>query len=240
TELWSTDLAAGRFERLFPGQLVTQQDIGKGGQLLAMVIEADGKSRIWLAWPDNREPPKRVGNIEAATGRLGPTGEIVFPALENGALQLFRTNVDGSTPQRFAGPSGNVLGGVSPDGLWVSDWLGGELRAFSTNGAMPVVLFKGSVSRLRWTPDGSRALLAVQTGPGPSAFGFGHTYVLPLEPGSLLPRIPTGGFKTEAEIAAIPGVEVIPYGDVSFSPERGVYAFSKITVTRNLYRIPLR
>jgi len=43
-----------------------------------------------------------------------------------------------------------------------------------------------------------------------------------------------------AEIAASPGVEILPYGDLAFGSTPGMYAFSKITVTRNLYRIPLR
>lgn len=55
----------------------------------------------------------------------------------------------------------------------------------------------------------------------------------------MLPDIPADGFKPEAEIAAIPGVEMIPFGDVVLGPSHGTYAFSRETVTRNLYRIPL-
>jgi hypothetical protein len=113
------------------------------------------------------------------------------------------------------------------------------MTAYSLTGQAPVNILKGSVSRLRWTHDGTRALVSVQTGPGPSAFGFGRTYVLPLQPGSLLPQMPPGGFATEAAMAAWPGVEVIPYGDVGLGPS-GTFAFSKITVTRNLFRIPIR
>jgi hypothetical protein len=92
---------------------------------------------------------------------------------------------------------------------------------------------------MRWTPDGKRVLLAVQSGPGPSAFGFGKTYVFPAER-SMLPRVPPGGYNSEAELAAAPGVQIIPYGDLMFGSAPGVYTFSKITVTRNLYRIPLQ
>ena len=82
-------------------------------------------------------------------------------------------------------------------------------------------------------------LLQVQAGSA-SAFGFGRTYVLPPATGSMLPRLPPGGFTTEAEIAMVPGVEILPYSDLAFSPTPGVYAFSKIVTTRNLYRVPLR
>ena len=103
---------------------------------------------------------------------------------------------------------------------------------------MPVL--RDAVARLRWSPDGRRALLQVQSGQA-SAFGSGHTYVLPLDAsGSVLPRMPPGGFQNEHEVAAVPGVEILPYADLAFSPAPGVYAFSKIVTTRNLYRVPLR
>jgi hypothetical protein len=45
--------------------------------------------------------------------------------------------------------------------------------------------------------------------------------------------------RSEAEITALPGVEMIPHGDIVLGPSPGTYAFSRETVTRNLYRIPL-
>jgi hypothetical protein len=92
---------------------------------------------------------------------------------------------------------------------------------------------------MRWTLDGTRAYLSIQYGQA-SAFGTGRTYVLPLAKGSVLPAIPDGGFRDEQQLAAAPGVEILPYGDVSLADSPGVYAFSRVTTTRNLYRIPLR
>ncbi len=66
-----------------------------------------------------------------------------------------------------------------------------------------------------------------------------HTYVLPLPPGKMLPNIPPGGFQSEAEIATLPGVRVIDVADVAPGPTPDVYAFSRQTVQRNLYRIPI-
>src|SRR4029077_1935625 len=105
--------------------------------------------------------------------------------------------------------------------------------------AVTIPVLKANVARLRWTRDGTHVLIGVQSGPGPSAFGFGHTYVLPLQPGSMLPQTPPGGFASEEALAALPGVEVIPYGDFTDGPN-GTSAFSKITVSRNLFRIPIR
>jgi hypothetical protein len=80
--------------------------------------------------------------------------------------------------------------------------------------------------------------LSLQAGDA-SAFGFGRTYVIPLTAAAMLPRAPAGGFQKEEELAAIPGVQVLPYADVGAALKPDVYAFSRTTTTRNLYRIPL-
>ena len=72
-----------------------------------------------------------------------------------------------------------------------------------------------------------------------SALAIGRTYVLPTEGATMLPRIPAGGFRSETDLAAVPGVIIVPHGDVAPGPSPSIYAFSRETVTRNLYRIPL-
>jgi hypothetical protein len=54
-----------------------------------------------------------------------------------------------------------------------------------------------------------------------------------------LPNIPPGGFRSEAAIAALAGVRVIDLAEVAPGPSPDIYAFSRQTVQRNLYRIPL-
>ena len=135
------------------------------------------------------------------------------------------------------------MGMSSPDGEWVSspaNLSGGAVTTlFSSRGRPSVPVGPGvSVSRLRWSPDGQKAYLGIQIGEA-SAFGTGRTYILPLAKGSMLPQIPSGGFRSEAELAAVPGAEVLPYGDLALAPTAGVYAYSRDSVTRNLYRIPL-
>jgi hypothetical protein len=66
------------------------------------------------------------------------------------------------------------------------------------------------------------------------------TYVIPLRAGQILPSIPPGGFSSEAEIAKVVGVRVIDSLDVApgLTPEH--YAFTRETLQRNLFRIPIR
>lgn len=68
-----------------------------------------------------------------------------------------------------------------------------------------------------------------------------HTYVVPLSPGEVLPRTIAIGesFPSDAELAKVPGVRIIPMGDIVPGPTADVYAFTRETVQRNLYRIPL-
>jgi eukaryotic-like serine/threonine-protein kinase len=238
SELWMSDLASGRFERLLPGRLVTQYDMSPDDRIVAVVPDADGKGRLWVASLDPQDPPRPLG-IQSGSARIGRNGQIIFRATQGAADFLFETTVDGATPRQISSrPVGTVLGGISPDGRWTSDSRGGGLLAISTTGeAVPIL--KSTVARLRWTRDGTRVLIAVQSGPGPSAFGFGSTYVLPLTPGSMLPQTPPGGFASEEALAGWRGVKVMPYGDFADGPN-GMSAFSKITVSRNLYRIPIR
>jgi hypothetical protein len=42
-----------------------------------------------------------------------------------------------------------------------------------------------------------------------TALAFGRTYVIPVSPEKLFPPIPPGGFRSEDEIARLPGVRVI-------------------------------
>jgi len=51
--------------------------------------------------------------------------------------------------------------------------------------------------------------------------------------------MPPNGFASAAAIAAVPGARVIDVTDPAPGPTPDVYAFSRDTVQRNLYRIPL-
>ena len=222
-------------------------DLSASGRIVATILEADGKSRVWLAWLDDREPPRRVADIDADNARFAAGDAIVFRAADGDAFPCFASTRTGPAEQRSPRSTsarrsathrrtanGSARGETGKNrGMWL----------LSTNGMKEPVLFLASATgqgngRLRWSPDGRQAYFSVATTRA-SAFGVGRTYVIPLRSGSLLPDIPTGGFRSDAEIARLPGVEVIPYGDVALGPTRGTYAFSRETVTRNLYRIPL-
>ena len=237
TELWMVDIPSGQRHRLFPGQLVTGYDVSRDDRVVASVWEADGRTRLWLAPLDGGEPPRPVPGAEGDNPRFGD-GEIIFRVLEGNRGVAYRLKETGGDRQRVVDDTGSVFGSVSPDGKWVGAQSSG-MSLYSTRNEPPISVFPSSQSsRIRWSPDGTRAYLSVQYGQA-SAFSVGRTYVLPVRKGAL-PDIPAGGFPTEADIAAMPGVQVLPYGDVGPGPVPSIYAYSKLTTTRNLYRIPIR
>ena len=59
---------------------------------------------------------------------------------------------------------------------------------------------------------------------------------MPLPPGRMLPEIPAEA--TREDLAKLPGLRLIGTPDVTPGPTPEVYAFSRETVHRNLYRIP--
>jgi Tol biopolymer transport system component len=241
-ELWVTDVRSGRSDRLLPGQLVTGYDLSRDDRIVAAVVEPDGKTRIWLAWLDGRNAPRRIPGAEGDQPRFATNGEVVFRSLEADQPVVFtRIREDGAGRHPLYKTPDNVIGKASPDGQWISDsGADNGLNALSTTGAAPVhVLSTSQSARLRWTPDGRYVYLSFQFGEA-SAFAVGRTYILPLAPHSTFPPMPAGGFRSEQDLAAVPGVKVVQLGDVAPGSSPDLYAFSRTTGTRNLYRIPLQ
>jgi hypothetical protein len=90
---------------------------------------------------------------------------------------------------------------------------------------------------LRWTGDGKYLFVV-----GAANQTWANTYVVPLSPGEVLPGsiARARNFPSEAELAKRPGVRTIPSAaDIVPGPTEDVYAFSRETVQRNLYRIPV-
>jgi Tol biopolymer transport system component len=241
SELWVADVGSGQTRRLFPGQLVTGYNLSRDDRVVAAVIGADARTHLWLAPLDGREPPRQIPGAEGDSPQFGREGEIVFRAVEGDTGVVYRIAENGQDRQKITESGSAVFGTVSPDGEWFTsvDPEAAGVSVYSTRGRAPIRLFPYSQSsRLRWSFDGRRVYFSIQSGAA-SGFAVGRTYLLPRAQGSLLPAIPPGGFRTEAEVAALPGVQVLPHGDVGPGPSASVYAFSRVTTTRNLYRIPL-
>lgn len=67
----------------------------------------------------------------------------------------------------------------------------------------------------------------------------GSTYAIPLSAGQLLPKMPPHGFQSKEEVAALPGARLLSDEPYAFpGPNPSIYAFTKVTTQRNIYRVP--
>ena len=110
--------------------------------------------------------------------------------------------------------------GSAKEGGWV---------IFNIDGGAPLRIPVPPVT-VEWSGDGKHFFVRGR--------GSGKSYVLPLSPGHLVPESFAKGFPSDAEIAKLPGVRVIPSDNVAAGPTGDVYAFTRETVQRNLYRVP--
>jgi serine/threonine protein kinase len=244
SELWVADIATGKNEPLLGGFAVTGYNLSQDGRRIVFSSnDSDGKSRIWLAPTDRSRAPQQVPNIEGDMPYFGPPGELVLHSIEDKSSFAFRVREDGTGKQKLANGEVTQLQGVSPDDQFVIGFgivgqgtVEGSI-AFPISGGPPKRIMD-AICFLKWQPDGKFLYLSVATGMN-TALASGRTYVIPLAPGNLLPKIPRDGFRSASEIAALPGVRVIEAADMGPGSSPETYAFSRQTVQRNLYRIPL-
>ena len=111
------------------------------------------------------------------------------------------------------------------------------VAAFSLRDDRSLPIFEFQATRFSWTED--KLLISFPESSGGAYALAGKTYVIPLAEGQAFPPIPAGGFRSEADIAKLPGATVIDAYDVRAGRMSHVYAYSRQSVQRNLYRIPI-
>ena len=244
TELWVAELDSGRSEPLLPGFPITDSDVvGRqsyditpdGRQVVMASADSSGKLRLWLAPLDRRSPPRQIPNIEGEQPVFGATGEVFFRRVEGTSAFLYRVQQDGGELRKATDVPVVGIMGASPDRNWLvlGSRATGGLVFFRVDGGAPL-LTQLPPMWLGWSRDGKH-LLFVRVG---AVNNLDKTYVLPLAPGHLVPETFTHELPSEQEILKLPGVRVIASTDVAPGPTADIYAFTRETVQRNLYRVP--
>jgi len=229
-EVRIADLESGRSEPLVPGLPVLDYGISADGRQVVMSTpDRDGKPRLWVMPFDRSSPPVQLANVEGASPKFGEGNDILFRHLDGKSVFVYRVHPDGTGLRRALAAPVFLMNSVSPDGRWIVAWapLGGNgppsFQAFPLDGATPIQI--GNFIYVSWPLDGRSVLMGA--------------YLVPLRPGEALPQIPAGGFRSEDEIARLPGARRIDADGVVLGPSAGVYAFYRRTIQRNLYRIPI-
>ena len=253
-ELWAADAASGRTEPLLPGLLLGGGGIARlydvspdGREVVVNALDAEGKSRLWLAPVNRRTAPRPIPNVEGDGPMFSPTGEIFFRAREGNYGYAYRVQPDGSGLRKAHDYPVIKTERVSPDGKSLIVY-GRYTRpgqepiaatmALPLDGGAPVRLFSPSGSDpVKWVRD--QQLVFISIAKNTYSGGVGQTYVVPLAAGAMWPDVPPHGYAADSDIAKIPGVRFIDAPDATPGPSADLYAFSRERVQRNLYRIPL-
>jgi Tol biopolymer transport system component len=246
-ELWSVDVETGRAESLLPGfYLATTPagapyDISPDGRLVVvMATDSGGKHRLWVAPVDRRTPPRPLlPDMEADGPVFSRNSEIFFRGREGDYGFAFSVRPDGTGLHKALDyPVISTLA-VSPDNKWLAIY--GRSSADQHGGLIGLPLDGGppkrishSARHIEWSPDGKFLFLSADRSGSSVA---GKTYVIPLPAGQAWPEIPTS-FQAGEDFMRLPGVRMIEGVDSTPGPNAEVYAFTRGTVQRNLYRIP--
>jgi hypothetical protein len=238
SELWTADIESGQREPFLPGFRVTGYRISADGRRLVFsALDSTGKNHLWLTFTDRRTAPWQVPNADGDMPFFGPPGELIFHV----GRTAFRIREDGSDRRRAIEAPVEELHGVSPDSAWLIGMSEqgdrAMTQAYPLAGGDPIGI--GPFWPIRWQPDGKFFYVSVNTGLG-TAGAFGRTYGLPVPRGHVFPHIPPGGFRSEQEIASFPGARLVDAPpDFSPGPTPDIFAFSRLVIQRNLYRIPV-
>ena len=255
-ELWAMDLDSGLSERLLPGILVDTFDISPDSKYVVVISPNGNDTRsAWLAPLDRRSPLQRINSPPSVSDfRFDPAGGFFFAASEGESDFTYHINEVGSRSFRVLSTPVLSLKSVSPDGQWVIVRVavpGGEvprraLMGYPVRGGVPRMICDNDCPA-GWTPDGKLFYFCFH-GNGMSESGVDwKTALIPLAPGQDLPNLPASGVNSPKDLAGLAGVKLIPIG-IQSSPSFGVfgpgpdsttYAFTRTSVHRNLYRIPV-
>ncbi len=244
--LWVADLVTGARQPLLRDFLMQTYDISDDGSSVVFVASNDtARSSLWLAELNGGSTPRRLVPNDALQAVFGASGNIIVAAREQERNFVYRMNVDGTGRTKLFAASNLVA--VSPDGRWIAVWTPGATPdlvnatwVHPAAGGTPMLICgqcgsTPSIERGPWPPnvswstDGRFLYLDL----------FGTAYAVRLKPGESLPRVPAEGLKTDAQVAALPGAQRIPQEYAYMGPHPQSYAFTKVSIQRNIYRVPV-
>lgn len=244
-ELWMTELATGKRERLveaFAVQNSASQTrhyaVSKdGSQIVFAKLDQIGVSHLWLVPADRHSPPRQLpSQASEDTPYFLPDGEIVFRSTEGGLNFLYREKQDGTARQKIVSDPILDLHATSPDGKWViagAKVAGAEnsitaISAFPVNGGLPVKLCR-TLCYCDWAIQGSSFYMNFLDGET-------NAYFLPLRGTSGLPDLPADGVRSASDLKSNKKMKVVPHV-VGSAAGPDLYSFTQSNVRRNIYRV---
>ena len=236
-ELWVADLQSGHTEVVFPDVLMSDFELAHDGQQATFAsLNAEGSSRVWLASLDRSTPAEDLVSFESDAPSFGPAGDVFFRGRQGSSGFIFRIKANDHIPQKVSDQPVPNYRAVSPDGEWLL--LNTPAPTAQPIAGGPSVRICGFCD-FGSGPDGRFFYVRLRA-IGDS--GGGKVFIIGLPPGKSLPKLPPSGIQTEEDLRGLNTVAVIDMsGKALFAPgpTPATYAYSRLTVQRNLFRIPL-
>jgi eukaryotic-like serine/threonine-protein kinase len=245
SELWSTEIATGKSAPVVSEPGLFGFDISPDGRNVVYSVGAkDGARALWSARVDHLLSPRK---LTASGNELSPVftpdGNLVFMSREGDESFLYWMKADGSERRKIYAPPVIQLETISPDGRWAvvqaaieNEDVPRGILAIPLEGGTPVRICTG-LCVVRWPRDGESMFLSVIGGSPGHMLGWG-TYIVPLTTGQVFPKLPPMGIASKADAAALPGAKSVESFVLPGLNEE-IYAFSRTTVHRNLFQIPV-
>ena len=239
-ELRVVNLETGQVRRVLPDIAATGFSISPDGKRVAYASpDPQGHVHLWIAALDLRSSPRQIpSSADEDQPTFAADGELFFRAAEGGTNFLYRMKEDGSG--RTKASPGPIYGymSISPDKKWAAVRTASQgeevpfvVEARPLDGGAPVRICEVTCVA-KWSP-GGKSFVFIMRG-----MGNVQSYMVPLAPGQSFPVLPKGGLKSKADLMALKGVALIP-NRIFTSSQPGIYAFLRVVVHRNLFRIPL-
>ncbi len=239
-ELWMKDLASGRTDKVLPGYAMQSYSVSKDGKQVAFAVnDHSGHSSLWIAQTNRRSSPVRIssGAVEDSPYFL-PDGDLIFRAIEAGSNFVYRMKTDGSDRRKVSSQRVLDIGPVSPDGRWIiaatsqpDEEYTVATKAFAVDGSETVSICV-RYCLVRWDTTGKFVFLYL---PRPTK----GTYLLAANGESGLPKVPPGGVTKQEDVEKQKLAPAISYF-VDSAVGSSLYTYTRQTIHRNLYRIPLQ
>ena len=251
-ELWVADLGSGQQARLLPDFEMEHYNISPDGKRIVFVMsDAAGHSPLWVASLDGRSAPRKVSDSGALNAFFGGDGRIYFVSQQGTTRFVYQIKEDGTGLQKVVLEPVLYAYAASPDGNFLALWFGGSESEERHNSVVVYSLLDGrrvivcdncasaggpnrgrTPAIVSWSADGR--FMYVST-PGAQ----GKTFAVPLEGGRAVPSLPPSGLQSTADVAALPGAQLVAEQPVFVGPDPSLYAFSRVSTQRNIYRVPV-
>jgi hypothetical protein len=237
-ELWTTDLESSAAQPVLPRIPMSQFDISQDGRSVAFA-NRDGRGawHTWLAVLDRSSPARPITNLEASHPCFGPQGQLYFIVHEGSRLFLYVLGAHDGKPRQIYPDAVEDLSGVSPNGEWLLFGNGPPIIARRLPGGLPIRIC--TFCGIGWGPGDNILYLRFRN---VGTIGGGRTVAIELQRGEELPSLSGSGLDSLEDLTHLKVLANIDMKDVAVfapGPDPQTFAYSRITIQRNLFRIPI-